>query len=71
MLTADHHYIAAMPLSSGGVIAGEFLCWECVVVALITKQKSTHGNRRKCLLYKKCGKQDLNLHPLAGTRPST
>jgi hypothetical protein len=29
------------------------------------------GTRRKCFLRKECGKQDLNLHGIATTRPST
>lgn len=36
----------------------------------LLNEKSTNGNPRKCLPSKECGKQDLNLHDLAITRPS-
>ena len=39
-------------------------------LSLLPTQKGLTTHRRKSLRCKQCGKQDLNLHPLAGTRPS-
>ena len=37
----------------------------------LSMKKGLAENRRKSLCSKQCGKQDLNLHGLAATRPST
>ena len=68
---ADHPHAIPMPPGwQTGLFRADFYCWECVGMALFCQQKSTHGNCRKCLCCNECGKQDLNLHGLAATRPS-
>ena len=37
----------------------------------VRSRKALTAHRRKCFSINECGKQDLNLHPIAGTRPST
>ena len=37
----------------------------------LSMKKGPTTRRRKSFCTKQCGKQDLNLHALAGTRPST